>query len=74
MKGADCGDCFSSAMSRDQAALTFDAARKMILLNADLQQSIAIDESAKVLRNDELGSNTRLCPAKSTGRRPQPDA
>ena len=46
---------FSSAMSRDQAALTFDAARKMILLNPDLRQTIAIKESAKVLRNDELG-------------------
>jgi phage terminase large subunit-like protein len=42
-------------MSRDQAALTFDAARKMILWNPDLRQAIAIKESAKVLRNDELG-------------------
>ena len=46
---------FSSAMSRDQAALTFDAARRMILWNPDLRQAIAIKESAKVLRNDELG-------------------
>ena len=46
---------FSSAISRDQAALTFDAARKMILLNNDLRQTIAIKESAKVLCNTELG-------------------
>jgi phage terminase large subunit-like protein len=46
---------YSSAMSRDQAALTFDAARKMILLNNDLRQAVSIKESAKVLRNDELG-------------------
>ena len=45
---------FSSAMSRDQAALTFDAARKMILWNSDLRQAVAIKESAKVLRNNEL--------------------
>jgi phage terminase large subunit-like protein len=60
---------FSSAMSRDQAALTFDAARKMILLNSDLRQTIAIKESAKVLRNDDWASSTRPCPAKPTGRR-----
>jgi phage terminase large subunit-like protein len=30
---------YSSAQSRDQAALTFDAARKMILWNNDLRQS-----------------------------------
>lgn len=31
------------------------AVRKMILWNSDLRQAVAIKESAKVLRNDELG-------------------
>jgi phage terminase large subunit-like protein len=37
---------YSSAQSRDQAALTFDAARKMILWNNDLRQIIAVKESS----------------------------
>jgi phage terminase large subunit-like protein len=46
---------YSSAQSRDQAALTFDQARKMVLWNPDLRQVISIKESSKVLRYDELG-------------------
>ena len=53
-------------MSRDQAALTFDAARKMILLNSDLRQAVAIKESAKVLRNDELGTEYRALSAEAS--------
>jgi phage terminase large subunit-like protein len=46
---------FSSAQNRDQAALVFDAARKMVLWNPDLRQIISIKEASKVLRYDELG-------------------
>src|SRR5262245_5692869 len=46
---------YSSGQSRDQAALTFDQARKMVLWNADLRQIISVKESSKVLRYDELG-------------------
>src|SRR5262249_4358630 len=46
---------FSSAQNRDQAALVFDAARKMVLWNPDLRQIISIKEASKILRCDELG-------------------
>jgi len=46
---------YSSGQSRDQAALTFDQARKMVLWNPDLRQIISIKESSKILRYDELG-------------------
>ena len=60
---------FSSAMSRDQAALTFDAARKMILWNNDLRQTVAIKESAKVLRNNELGIEYKALSADASNAR-----
>jgi phage terminase large subunit-like protein len=46
---------YSSAQSRDQAGLVFDAARRMVLLNDDLRQIISIKEASKTLRYDELG-------------------
>jgi phage terminase large subunit-like protein len=50
---------YSSAQSREQAGLTFDAARRMVLLNPDLAQIIKIKESAKMLTNSELGIEFR---------------
>jgi len=45
--------------------LTFDQARKMVLLNADLRQIISIKESRKVLRYDELGIEYRALSAEA---------
>ena len=56
-------------MSMDQAALTFDAARKMILWNNDLRQTVAIKESAKLLRNNELGIEYRALSRRRTAPR-----
>lgn len=56
---------YSSGQSRDQAALTFDQARKMVLWNADLRQIIAVKESGKVLRYDELGIEYRALSAEA---------
>jgi phage terminase large subunit-like protein len=55
----------TAADSRDQAALTFNQARKMVLLNADLRQIISIKESSKVLRYDELGIEYRALSAEA---------
>ena len=57
---------YSSGQSRDQAALTFDQARKMVLWNADLRQIISIKESSKVRRYDELGIEYRPFPPRLT--------
>jgi phage terminase large subunit-like protein len=56
---------YSSAQSRDQAALTFDQARKMVLWNADLRQIISVKESTKFLRYDELGIEYRALSAEA---------
>jgi phage terminase large subunit-like protein len=56
---------YSSGQSRDQAALTFDQARKMVLFNADLRQIISIKESGKILRYDELGIEHRALSAEA---------
>jgi phage terminase large subunit-like protein len=56
---------YSSGQSRDQAALTFDQARKMVLWNADLRQIISIKESSKVRRYDELGIEYRALSAEA---------
>jgi phage terminase large subunit-like protein len=57
---------YSSAQNRDQAALVFDAARKMVLLNSDLRQIISIKEASKVLRYDELGIEYKALSSEST--------
>jgi phage terminase large subunit-like protein len=56
---------YSSAQSRDQAALTVDQARKMVLWNADLRQIISVKESTKFLRFDELGIEYRALSAQA---------
>jgi phage terminase large subunit-like protein len=57
---------YSSAMSRDQAALTYNAASKMVRLNQDLARAVSIKESAKMLVCSELGTSYRALSADAT--------
>lgn len=49
-------ELYSTALSRDQAAITFKLAAKMVLLNAELQEFVTVKESFKVLTCPELGT------------------
>jgi phage terminase large subunit-like protein len=57
---------YSTATSRDQAALTFGYAAKMVRLNRDLAAAISIKESAKMLVCTELGTSYRALSADAT--------
>jgi phage terminase large subunit-like protein len=57
---------FSDAQSRDQAALIFNLAVKMIQLEPILYNVIDIKDSAKLLRCPELGTSYRALSAEST--------
>jgi phage terminase large subunit-like protein len=57
---------FSSALSRDQASLVFNAAVKMIKLDADLSRAVTIRETRKELFCGELGVTYRALAADST--------
>jgi phage terminase large subunit-like protein len=57
---------FSAAQSRDQAAIIFSLASKMVRLNPDLRSAIVIQETAKSLACPELGTRYRALSAEAT--------
>ena len=57
---------FSAAQSRDQAAILFSLASKMVRLNPMLAQAVRIQETAKALTCDELGTRYRALSAEAT--------
>jgi phage terminase large subunit-like protein len=65
-KGHENSQLFSAAQSRDQAALIFNAASKIIAFNADMRATIKITESSKTLTNVELNIRYRALAADAT--------
>jgi len=68
-----CGPCaqsnsqlFSAAQSREQAAIIFNLAAKMVRLSRDLASAVVIRESAKELLCPELGTRYRALSAEAT--------
>jgi phage terminase large subunit-like protein len=57
---------YSAAQSRDQAAIVFSLATKMIRLNPDLRSAVQIQETQKSLSCGELGTRYRALSAEST--------
>jgi phage terminase large subunit-like protein len=57
---------FSAAQSRDQAAIIFQLAAKMVRINPQLANVVRIHESAKMLTCDELGTRYRALSAEAT--------
>jgi phage terminase large subunit-like protein len=57
---------FSAAQSRDQAAIIFSLASKMVRMNPILAQTVRIQESAKTLSCVELGTKYRALSADAT--------
>ena len=57
---------FSAAQSRDQAALVFNLAAKMVRLNPILRQAILIHESSKALSFPDHGTRYRALSAEAT--------
>ena len=57
---------FSSAQSRDQAAIIFSLAAKMVRLNPNLARAVTIRETAKELVCPELGTRYRALSADAT--------
>ena len=57
---------FSAAQSRDQAALLFSLAAKIIRLSADLRQYVVIRDTAKQLACPELGTLYRALSAEAS--------
>jgi phage terminase large subunit-like protein len=57
---------YSTALSRDQAALLFHLAVKMIRSSPELYAAVAIKESAKTLSCPELGTTYRALSAEAT--------
>ena len=57
---------FSAAQSRDQAAIIFSLAAKMVRMNPILAQAVRIQESAKTLSCVELGTKYRALSADAT--------
>ena len=51
---------FSAAQSRDQAAILFSLAAKMVRMSPDLSQYVAVRDTAKQLYCAELGTLYRL--------------
>jgi phage terminase large subunit-like protein len=56
---------FSAAQSRDQAAIIFSLASKMVRINPMLAGTVKIHESAKMLSCDELGTKYRALSAET---------
>ena len=56
---------FSAAQSRDQAAIIFSLASKMVRINPMLAGTVKIHESAKMLSCDELGTRYRALSAET---------
>jgi len=57
---------YSAAQSRDQAALVFNLAAKMVRLNPVLRDAVMIHESAKSLSCGDLGTRYRALAAEAT--------
>jgi len=57
---------YSAAQSRDQAAIIFSLAAKMVRLNPALAQAVTIQETAKSLTCPELGTRYRALSADAT--------
>ena len=57
---------FSAAQSRDQAALVFNLAAKMVRLNPILREGVLIHESTKSLSCPDLGTRYRALAAEAT--------
>src|SRR5262252_3584359 len=57
---------YSAAQSRDQAAIIFSLASKMIRLNPELSRAVTIHETAKSLACPELGTRYRALSADAT--------
>jgi phage terminase large subunit-like protein len=57
---------FSLAQSRDQAAIVFTLACKMIRMNPDLRSAVMIQETAKAISCPDLGTRYRALSAEST--------
>jgi phage terminase large subunit-like protein len=59
-------ELYSAAQSRDQAAIIFSLAAKMVRLNPLLSQTVRIQETAKTLACSELGTRYRALSAEAT--------
>jgi phage terminase large subunit-like protein len=57
---------YSAAQSRDQAAIIFSLAAKMVRMNPELLQAVTIQETAKSLICPELGTRYRALSADAT--------
>jgi phage terminase large subunit-like protein len=57
---------YSAAQSRDQAAIIFSLAAKMVRMNTTLLQAVTIQETAKSLSCPELGTRYRALSADAT--------
>jgi phage terminase large subunit-like protein len=57
---------YSAAQSRDQAAIIFSLAAKMVRMNPELLQTVTIQETAKSLICPELGTRYRALSADAT--------
>jgi phage terminase large subunit-like protein len=57
---------FSAAQSRDQAAIIFSLAAKMVRMNRDLAQAVIIRETAKELLCSELGTKYKALSAEAS--------
>lgn len=57
---------YSSALSREQAALLFALAAKMVRMSVDLGEYVTIRDSTKVLTCDELGTIYRALSAEAS--------
>jgi phage terminase large subunit-like protein len=57
---------YSAAQSRDQAAIIFGLAVKMIRMNLELARAVTIQETAKQLTCPELGTRYRALSADAT--------
>jgi len=60
------GQLFSTALSREQAALIFAAAARIVRMSPELRGGVIIRESMKVLRCPELGTYYRALAAEAT--------
>jgi phage terminase large subunit-like protein len=65
-RGHENSQLYSTAQSRDQAALIFNAASKIIAFNVDMRASVKITESSKTLTNAELNIRYRALAADAT--------
>jgi len=65
-KGRQNSQIYSAAQSRDQAALVFNLAAKMIRMNPMLRDAVLIHESQKSLSCPDLGTRYRALSAEAT--------